>query len=122
MCNAFIYISNQETIFILEDTRFHYCGQKCSIHQQPWAGHRGKIVSGHSELALPHRGQLCTTVWRGHSNPSAYPESPCQASFVPRHEIRILGAPSGYSSLGKNSIEGSWFWRGPSFFPSFHTL
>jgi len=42
MCNTFIYISNQETIFILEDTRFHCCGQKCGIHPQLWAGAEGR--------------------------------------------------------------------------------
>lgn len=71
MCNTFIYISNQETIFILEDTGFHDCEQKCGIHPQLWPGHRGKVVSGQSELALPS-GVVCGAVmWRWHSNPSA---------------------------------------------------
>lgn len=61
MCNTFIYISNQETIFFLEDTGFHYCEQKCGIHPQLWAGHREKVVSGHSELALPS-GVFCGVI------------------------------------------------------------
>lgn len=71
MCNTFIYISNQETIFILEDIGFHYCEQKCGIHPQLWSGHRGKVVSGHSELAFPSGVVWGVTTWRQHSNSSA---------------------------------------------------
>lgn len=122
MCNTFIYISNQETIFILEDTGFHYCEQKCGIHPQLWAGHRGKAVSGHSELAFPH-GVVCgVKTWKQHSNPSAQSQSPCQARSDPPEEIRNMGPPSGFLSLGKNSIKKSCLEREPSFFPSFHAL
>lgn len=75
MCNTFIYISNQETIFILEDTGLHYCGQKCGIHPQPWAGRRGTHFQGvlnwrfpTEPAAVPQRGGDTATPLRSHNH------------------------------------------------------